>query len=240
MTVPDPGRAAGPRKTTGGGDVPSVQEQARALGDPTRHAIFRHLAAASGPLTIAELTEHVGLHHTAVRQHLAKLAAAGLVAEESEHRATRGRPRLRYAVTPAAAGRWDVGGPYERLAVLLAEALRTGDPPAEVGRRAAQGPRPLLRGGDDPLEAVAAEMARQGFEPALRPRRDGAELVLGHCPYRAAALANPEAVCALHLGLAQGVAEQVGGVEVASLVPRDPRRAGCRLLLRTTAESPSD
>ena len=227
-------------RTNRRGDVPTVQEQARALGDPTRHAIFRHLASASGPLTIAELTEHVGLHHTAVRQHLAKLVAAGLVVEECEHRTTRGRPRLRYALAPAAAGRWDVTGPYERLAVLLAEALRSGDPPEVVGRRAVQGAPPIVGTGNDPIEAVAAEMARQGFEPASRPRRDGAELVLGHCPYQAAALANPEAVCALHLGLAQGVAERVGGVEVEGLLPRNPRRAGCRLQLRLSqADQPA-
>jgi predicted ArsR family transcriptional regulator len=238
MSVPDPGGTKPRRpRTTGTTDPGAVQEQARALGDPTRHAIFRRLARASRPLTVAELTTHVGLHHTAVRQHLAKLVAAGLVTEEAERRASRGRPRLRYAVAPAAAGRWDIPGPYERLAVLLAEALRTGDSPAQVGRRAAQA-APARRTPAGPVEAVAAEMARQGFEPSLRTRRGGVELVLGHCPYQAAALANPDAVCALHLGLAQGVAERVGGVEVEGLVPRDPRRAGCRLLLRAAPETP--
>ena len=214
-------------------DLATIQAQARALGDPTRHAIFRRLAEAPGPLTVAELTDHVGLHHTAVRQHLAKLLTAGLVVEEAEHRTTRGRPRLRYSVVPAAAGRWDVSGPYERVAVLLAEALRTGDAPVDVGRRAVrgQGRRPIGKA-VDPVSAMTAEMARQGFEPALRTRQGRAELVLGCCPFQAAARANPEAVCALHLGMAEGVAEQTGGIEVTGLIPRDPRRAGCRLLLR--------
>lgn len=212
-------------------DIVTVQEQARALGDPTRHAIFRYVAGAPGPVTVAELTDHVGLHHTAVRQHLARLAAAGLVTEEVERRTTRGRPRLRYVVDPTAAGRWDGHGPYERLAVLLAEALRSGETPVEVGRRAATAPPGSPPGGGG-VDAVTAEMARQGFQPSLRRRRGGLELVLDHCPFRAAAMANPEAVCALHLGLAQGAAEQAGGVEVEGLVPRDPRRAGCRLLLR--------
>jgi len=209
----------------------SGQAQARALGDPTRHAIFRRLAEAPGPLTVAELTAAVGFHHTAVRQHLAKLGAAGLVVEETETRTTRGRPRLRYTVASAAAGRWGGPGPYERVAVLLAEALRTGASPEEVGRRSArEAIAPPAAGG--PVAAVAAEMARQGFEPTLRQRRKGVEVVLGCCPYQAAALANPDAVCALHLGLARGMAEQVGGVEVEGLVPHDPRRAGCRLRLR--------
>lgn len=218
-------------------ELAAVQEQARALGDPTRHAIFRYIAAASGPVTVADLTDHVGLHHTAVRQHLAKLVAAGLINEEVEHRTTRGRPRLRYVVDATAAGRWDAHGPYERLAVLLAEALRSGDSPVDVGRRAGEVRRGLaVEGG---VEAVAAEMARQGFQPSLRRRRGVLELVLHHCPFQAAALANPEAVCALHLGIAQGAAEQAGGVEVEGLIPRDPRRAGCRLLLRPLLTPPS-
>jgi predicted ArsR family transcriptional regulator len=217
-------------------DAGTIREQARALGDPTRHAIFRFVAGASRPVTVAELTEHVGLHHTAVRQHLAKLAAAGLVVEEIERRSTRGRPRLRYVVDPVAAGRWDAHGPYERLAVLLAEALASGDTPLEVGRRAGRTRRPA--GGEgSPVEAVMTEMARQGFQPSLRHKRDGVELVLGHCPFEAAAVANPQAVCALHLGMAQGAAERIGGVEVEGLVPRDPRRAGCRLSLRPVPET---
>ena len=92
-------------------DPSELAVQARALGDPTRHAIFRRLSEAAGPLTISELNEHIGLHHTAVRQHLAKLVAAGLVVEDVEPRTTRGRPRLRYGVAPAAAGRWGIPGP---------------------------------------------------------------------------------------------------------------------------------
>lgn len=236
MPVPDPGREV-TRTASSVGDVPTIQEEARALGDPTRHAIFRHLAEASGPLTIAQLTGYVGLHHTAVRQHLAKLLAAGLVVEEPEPRTTRGRPRLHYTVAPAAAGRWGITGPYERLAVLLAEALCSDDPPAEVGRRTARKVPAIASGSGDPVGAVASEMARQGFEPARKRRRGGEELVLGNCPYQAAALVNPAAVCALHLGLAQGVADRVGRVEVTGLVPRDPRRAGCRLLLRISPDA---
>jgi len=50
--------------------------QARALGDPTRHEVFRYIADGARSVDVAELTEHVGLHHNAVRQHLAKLVDA--------------------------------------------------------------------------------------------------------------------------------------------------------------------
>ena len=55
----------------------SVQRQAKALGDPTRHAIFRAVTDAAGPIDVATLTARFELHHNAIRQHLAKLCAAG-------------------------------------------------------------------------------------------------------------------------------------------------------------------
>jgi predicted ArsR family transcriptional regulator len=76
-------------------------------------------------------------------------------------------------------------------------------------------------------------MARQGFEPEVRTRRDGADVVLRTCPFESAALADPDTVCALHLGIAEGVAGLTGDrVVVDELVPHDPRRASCRLRLR--------
>src|SRR5690554_6625388 len=37
----------------------ALQIQARALGDPSRHRIFRYVAEASGPVGVAELTDHL-------------------------------------------------------------------------------------------------------------------------------------------------------------------------------------
>ena len=61
----------------------TLQIQARALGDPTRHELFRYIADAARPVEVAELTEHLGLHHNAIRQHLAKLVEAGLVRKKA-------------------------------------------------------------------------------------------------------------------------------------------------------------
>lgn len=56
------------------GSVPDgVEQEARALGDPTGHRLFRHIAETQRPVGVAELTELVGLNHNAVRQHLAVL-----------------------------------------------------------------------------------------------------------------------------------------------------------------------
>ena len=62
--------------------------------------------------------------------------------------------------------------------------------------------------------------------------RDGdVEIVLHDCPFESAAVTDPAIVCALHLGIAQGLAEVTDGVVVDELIPDDPRRAQCRLKL---------
>jgi predicted ArsR family transcriptional regulator len=211
----------------------TLQHQARALGDPTRHAIFRALADAGRPVGIAELTEQLPVTHNAVRQHLARLVEAGLVLEARATPAGRGRPRLLYELDPVSAGSWGAPGPYERLSRLLIEIITTGSAPEDVGRNAAHQFRVPAPTGDA-AEDVRAAMARQGFDPELRPARRGAEVVLHTCPFASAALADRHTVCALHLGIAEGL---TAGTDLAvrELVANDPRRADCRIRLRDVA-----
>mgnify|MGYP003133679542 CR=1 FL=1 len=208
----------------------TLQRQARALGDPTRHAIFRYIVDASDGADVAELTAHFGFNHNAIRQHLAKLVDAGLVVESSGPASGRGRPRLIYRADPSADSRWGAVGPFERLSWLLTEIVRSGDTPVEVGRRAVERQRLGTSGIDtDPFDAIVEEMARNGFEPELRQRGDQAEIILRTCPFASAAHIDPDTVCALHLGMAYGVAQFVDGLVIDELVTRDPRHAGCRL-----------
>lgn len=214
----------------------TLQEQARALGDPTRHAIFRHLADADRPLGVAEINDHFDLNHNAIRQHLAKLVAAGLVIEATVRGTGRGRPRLVYRVDPAVDGQWGTAGPYERLSGLLLEIIRTGRGAEEVGRRAADRfgvPSPT----GDAVDDLTGAMARNGFDPEVRPNPEGAEIVLHRCPFVSSAVTDRETVCALHLGIAEGI---VAGTDarVDELVAYDPRKADCRL--RVEVEAPDD
>lgn len=210
-------------------DTTTLQQQARALGDPTRHQVFRYVADSASQVDVAELTEHFGLNHNAIRQHLAKLVDAGLVVEETAASSGRGRPRLVYVLDPATESRWGVTGPYERLSLWLAEMVRTGDSPVEVGRRAGR----LQRLGDteidDPVASLVDAMARHGFDPTARQRGSAVDITLHTCPFASTALADPDTICELHLGMAYGIAEGVDGLEVDELVPKDPRRANCRL-----------
>lgn len=212
----------------------TLQQQARALGDPTRHAIFRHIADADRPVGIAELTTQFRFNHNAIRQHLAKLLAAGLVVEAKATANGPGRPRLVYVVDPAVEGQWGTTGPYERLSLLLVEVIGTGLSPEEVGRQAVDRFRVPSPSGDVVADITAA-MARQGFDPEVRAVRGGAEMVLHNCPFATAARADRDTVCALHLGIAEGLAEGTD-VVVEELVAKDPRTADCRLRIRVTPD----
>ena len=112
-----------------------IQLEAWALGDPTRHRIFRYIVDSEKPVGVGELTDYVQLNHNAVRQHLAVLKDAGLVVEEAESRDRPGRPRLLYRLHPEVAGRWGTSGAYVWLAGLLSEAVRRGLDPRQVGAR---------------------------------------------------------------------------------------------------------
>lgn len=216
----------------------TLQEQARALGDPTRHAIFRHIAQAGRPVGIAELNDQFPFNHNAIRQHLAKLMGAGLVVEAKAKASGPGRPRLLYEIDPAVEGQWGTTGPYERLSRLLVEIIRTGLGPEEVGRRSADQFRVPSPSGDVVAD-ISAAMARQGFEPEVRPVRGGAEIVLHDCPFAEAALADRHTVCALHLGIAEGLTEATAAA-VTELVAYDPRKAGCRLRIRAGADGDAE
>ncbi|MFN8035380.1 MAG: helix-turn-helix domain-containing protein [Acidimicrobiia bacterium] len=215
----------------------AVQVQARALGDPTRHEIFRYVAASADAVDVAELTGHFGLNHNAIRQHLAKLVDAGLVVEERAPATGRGRRRLHYRLDPAAESRWGVTGPYERLSLLLSEIIRTGETAVEIGRRAGRRERPHAGAADDPVTAMVDHMKRQGFDPVVHRHGDDVEVTLRTCPFETIAVADPDTVCGLHLGIAYGAAEAAGGIVVDELVPNDPRRAHCRLRCHLSAAS---
>jgi predicted ArsR family transcriptional regulator len=209
----------------------SMESEARALGDPTRHRIFRYIADAKAPVGVAELTEFVRLNHNAVRQHLGALKHAGLVLEERDTQGRPGRPRSLYRLNPEVRGSWGTEGPYELLAELLSEVISTHGDPREVGRRA--GMRRAERFvGNDTIRVIEEDLLSGGFRPEPSSTASGCDFVLRRCPFAKVASVNPETVCLLHLGIAEGLAEQIGEGAIVELLPKDARRAGCRLTVR--------
>lgn len=204
--------------------------QSRALGDPTRHAVFAYLRDAPRPIGVAELTGHFELNHNAIRQHLTKLRDAGLVIEEQGPPQGPGRPPLRYRPNPGAAERLEGASPHESLSMMLVELLRGGGAPREVGRRAGHCLAIEYGTEGDAIAILEAVARRLGFEPHLQPSRTGVDVVLDRCPFLVPAAAAPDIVCDLHRGIAEGIAERAtGDAEVTDLTVRPPERAGCRI-----------
>jgi len=213
-----------------------LQLQAKALGDPTRHRLFRYIAEAREPVTVAELTAYAGLNHNAVRQHLAVLRDAGVVIEEVERRDRPGRPRLLYRLHPEAAGEWGTPGAYAWLAGVLSAALRRGQDPRQAGRHEGHRRAADMASPGDPAELLEQQISGLGFRPVREDRGPRIEFTLGRCPFAEVAAADPDTICRLHLGLAEGLTEGLGGLITERLTVRPARRAGCRLtVLRAAA-----
>ena len=83
-------------------------EQARALGDPDARRDLPLRRRSIRPGRCRELTDHFGLNHNTIRQHLAKLRDAGLVVEELADAVRSGRPR---SATGRTRGRGTLGEP---------------------------------------------------------------------------------------------------------------------------------
>lgn len=225
----DPMTTAGRSEERDVGQRDAIRTQARALGDPTRFRIYTFVVDADAPVTVAALTDHVGIHHTATRQHVAKLVDAGLLEETIERRMTRGRPRKLYSVHPNVDARWQAHGPYQRLSRLLVEIVATGRMPEEVGFDEGARSPIMPSGSGDQVDALQDAIARGGFEPRRRSVGGNVEFVLQRCPFADAADVDPDTVCDLHLGMARGLSSQLDRVEVDELVRADPHKAGCRL-----------
>ena len=194
-------------------------EVLKALGDETRHALYREIAGSTAPRSAAELAEALGLHPNTVRLHLEKLRDAGLVEVEAIHRGTVGRPQHRYSLAPGAPGLGFDPPSHVLLAGMLAAlAEATGaDPSAARAIGHSWGTKTAERTPSAScLGLLAQELDRLGFEPAADDSGPEATGVSGvgvvrvdflHCPFRELAEAYPELVCNLHRGICEGLAD---------------------------------
>ena len=188
---------------------------------PARARVLEVIRTAGRPVDVEEIAATTGLGLNAVRHHLASLEADGLVSAAVNRAGHRGRPRRVFTPGPGP------GGPYERLALALLHARRTGVS-AEAAGRAVAPP------GDD----VVAFLAAEGFDP--HPAEDGGFL-LAACPLATGAALDPGVVCGVHRGLVAAIAERRG--EPITLVVGRPgtcRVARAERPAATTAQTTND
>jgi len=161
---------------------------------------------------IRELADAVGLHPNSVREQLARLAEAGLVATEAASPSGRGRPRLHYVARPEE----DEQEPYRALARVLAEELeRMADPAtraAEAGERWGRAlirPAGIVTDEDAAVGRLVGLLADAGFEPE-GPDLPGGPIRLRRCPFEPLARDHRGVVCGVHLGLMRGALREMG------------------------------
>jgi len=222
-------------KRTAPSPADPAELRARALAEPARRRVWEAVRDAARPVGIADLARMFGVHPNTIRLHLARLVEAGLVAEEIETDRHPGRPGYRYR--PAGTDPVSEAAAYRRLAGLLAQAVRAGVGARDAGRAAGAADASHLAGAD-PVAAMAATLATQGFAPEVDTLNgDRVDIVLHACPFAEAAATDPATICQLHLGLAEGTAQAIGGLHVDGLRIADPHRAGCRVQLRRAPQA---
>lgn len=206
----------------------------RALGDPTRYAIYVELASNRRPLSVRELADALDLHPNTVRPHLEQMREVGLVAVDAVHRGTVGRPEHRYSPAPGAPSAGLEPPAHTLLAALLAAlAERTGAGAIEaVAAGRAWGEEAVRRTpGRECAKALLSELDRLGFEPASARQGPCLDVAFQHCPFKELAEAYPELVCNLHRGIVEGIVEGdgegIGGAggrveRFGALYDRDP------------------
>jgi len=176
---------------------------------------------------VPALISVTGLHANTVREHLDGLRRSGLVTRDRAPAMGRGRPGWLYTATYRSQD--DPRPEYAGLAVALAAVIvRTSSDPAAEARRAGAdwgrrlthelGSRPTGTGADAAREATTRVFDQMGFAP--EPSADGVELRLTRCPLLEAARQQPEVVCSVHHGIAQGIFEEHGaGTDGIELLP---------------------
>jgi predicted ArsR family transcriptional regulator len=186
------------------------------LGE-SRDRVLDLLLTTGGPLDVRDVARRVGLHPNTARFHLDALVDSGLAMRESRRRDTPGRPRLAYWAAPGStpAGRRRYRLLAEMLASMVAEMVpEPGEAAAAAGREWGHyltgQPLPFRRiSPQEAVEELTAVLANIGFGTETVASGGGYRLLLHQCPFREVAERHREVVCALHLGLMQGVLRQL-------------------------------
>lgn len=172
---------------------------ASAISSYSRVEIMRVIQQRS-QRPIADLIDATGLHPNTVREHLQRLIDAGYVVAETERRTTRGRPRVLYSAATADTAVSEVAVRKARDAARRGDLLRRVFP----DEASADLPDDALH----QLDALVEDLADAGFDPVVDT--EALTVDLTPCPHAPDA-AHRGTLCAVHVGLMDGVLAQAGG-----------------------------
>jgi predicted ArsR family transcriptional regulator len=209
----------------------------------SRAGVLRVLRERGDLVRVEDLAGAVSLSLSAVRFHLDRLIADGLVRTAKEPRLTPGRPRVMYQAVPEEAV--DEAAAYRRLASLLAAELADhgGRAAAEdAGRAWAEQVMPVrvdqverrlaadrlagtLGEVPDSLPDVLTVLEDGGFAPKVLD--GGWTIELHRCPYGELMATQSDMVCSVHRGLLRSIPEVGGTQNAVRLYPAPDAAAPC-------------
>jgi len=207
-------------EAAGPSDVPDTARH-RALSAASRVRMLDVVRRAESGVTAAQVIEATGLHPSTVRAHLDQLAKSGLLDRQRRSDGSPGRPAWRYQAVERP-GENDQGAarPYRELAAaLIGHLARDADDPQAAGVRAGRdwgrslvAPLRETAVRTAPVDGLMQVLDSLGFTPQIVDRSDpGAAVVhLRSCPFLDLALANPDVVCGVHLGVIGGALGALG------------------------------
>jgi predicted ArsR family transcriptional regulator len=233
-------------------EFPAAVAAIAALGDPTRRALYRYIAAQAVPVGREDAAAAVGVPHHVARFHLDRLHEAGLLEVEYKRPAGRGgpgagRPAKLYRPGPA---EFSVSIPdrrYDLAGLVLTQAVATAmasDTPAaealeeaagEAGRAIGEAARALADGTGDEAGSLAAAVETldaYGFSP----RAEGNGYALGNCPFHALSAQLPEVVCRMNLALIASALDAAGARTASAHL--DPAEGRCCVTVRLARGTP--
>jgi predicted ArsR family transcriptional regulator len=213
------------------------------LEDPIRRAVYRTVREAGEPLTRVGVGQRASISTRLATFHLEKLVDEGfLVAafDRPEDAPSVGRPAKRYApadlelevsIPPR---RYDIAA--DILASVLGQVVEATPPAGDIASVAAEhgqriGRRLRRRARGDRLLVTLRIL---GYEPSVR----GGTIVLGNCPFRRAAEAQPEVVCQMNHGFVHGILTGLGTRSRTSVLDRQPGRCCVVLPINRPTSAP--
>lgn len=196
------------------------------LAEPTRRLLFDHVVGRRHPVSRDEAAAALDLPRTTAAFHLDRLVDEDLLDVVYERRSGRSGPGAgRPAKLYRRSGREVMVSLPERsyalVGRLLAAAVEEADdsgqsPRCVLNRRAYElgselGARSEAPDRKDPRGALLALLEGYGYQPHV----DGAQVLLGNCPFHALAQEHTALVCGMNLSLLEGMLNGLAGTGLA-------------------------
>ncbi|MFE2872895.1 helix-turn-helix transcriptional regulator [Embleya sp. NPDC059259] len=195
------------------------------LADPVRRALYRHVAAAQGPVGRAAAADAVGIQRTLAAFHLDKLVEARLLSTEFARPAGRsgpgaGRPAKLYRRSAVETSVSLPPRAYDTAGQILADAVERAG--ADRAVRGAAYDTGLVAGrtlggppaeGADEHDRVVTALTARGYEPvpaAADEPHGASRILLRNCPFHQLAEDFPPLVCGMNLALLEGLLDGLG------------------------------